>query len=281
MLRIQLFFYFILYCFVLRKNPWNFFQIHKKHFDEKKWIFSKFDITQRIPEKWKLQDIILQREESIDTWKEKISQYFSTPVFLKPEWGQNSHGIYRVDDIHHIDILLNEIHSLDIPYICQEWSLKQREFEIFYIKSSQDATGFSVFSITETVDTSHEKHHIQWIHNGSTYKDITSEFSQEEKKQIWSFALQMWDYEMARIGIKADTLESLAHWDFQVFEINIFLPLLLGLLDKNISKETKHQNIKHFAKQLVSIIPSGKNLQRKNIFWNMMKIHRITMKKTW
>jgi hypothetical protein len=85
---------------------------------------------------------------------------------------------------------------------------------------------------------------------------------------------------MARIGVKSDSLQSLASGDFKVFEINIFLPLLLTLMDETLNTDIKNAMTKNFAKHLVSIIPDSKDIQKKKIFWNMMKIHSLTSKKT-
>ncbi len=281
MLRIKIFIYFIRYCCSLGKNPWNFFQIHKNFFNEEKGIFSKFDITQRIPQKWRLKEIRLDPKRSTTNRKEIISKNFKSPVFLKPEWGQNSHGIHRVDIIENTDYLLTEIKELQIPYTCQEGALGKKEFEIYYIRSQKNPQEFSVFSITETINTIPEKYHIEGIHNGSIYKDYSSQLSSLEKNKIKKMMLQMWEYSMARVGVKADSLTSIARWEFKVFEINIFLPLLLALMDETLSSETRNLMAKNFAKQLVCIIPDSKDIQKKKIFWNMMKIHSLTSKKTW
>lgn len=281
MLRVKIFIYFIWYCCTLGKNPWNFFQIHKNFFNEEKGIFSKFDITQRIPSKWRLKEIRLDRQKSTKNWKENISKNFKSPVFLKPEWGQNSHWIHRVDIVENTDYLLEEIKELEVPYICQEWALGEKEFEIYYIRSNTNPEKCSIFSVTETVNTTPEKYHIEWIHNGSIYRDMTHKLSEKQKQDIQKIVLQMWDYHMARIGVKSDSLQSLTSEDFKVFEINIFLPLLLALMDETLNTDIKNTMAKNFAKHLVSIIPDSKDIQKKKIFWNMMKIHSLTSKKTW
>jgi len=90
-----------------------------------------------------------------------MSDNFESPVFLKPEWGQNSNGIHRVDIIENTNYILEEIKQIQIPYICQEGALGKREFEIYYVRSTQNSQELSVFSVTETINTTPEKYHIE------------------------------------------------------------------------------------------------------------------------
>ncbi len=59
-MRLKITLYFIWYCLKIRTNPWAFFQIHAHFFDVKKGIFSKYDIEQSIPNKWRLKSYKLK-----------------------------------------------------------------------------------------------------------------------------------------------------------------------------------------------------------------------------
>jgi hypothetical protein len=79
---------------------------------------------------------------------------------------------------------------------------------------------------------------------------------------------------MARICLKADSKENLLQGIFQIVEINLFLPMPLVLLAKNVSEEKKQQLIEAImmvTARLVKTIP--RNETGKSIFFRKMKAH--------
>jgi len=78
---------YILFCVWQRAAPWKYFQLNAPYFNEQRGIFSKLDTDQLIPEAWRL-------PQSLDIGDYQPPLY---PVFVKPEWGQNSHGIFVVE----------------------------------------------------------------------------------------------------------------------------------------------------------------------------------------
>lgn len=280
MIRIKIVIYFIYYSLLQGIHPWRFFQINADYFNEQKWIFSKYEIEKNIPTKWKLNDYILNLNDSKSKWEEKITSNFSFPLFLKPEWGQNSHGIFRVDEKKYLKEVLKKIKKLDTPYICQELANYEKEYEVLYVRSKNQIGSFSIFSITETINTSWEKHAIQWINHGSKYRDITNKFSKEELKEIENKAKTIWNFNLARVWIKANNPKWILKWDFKVFEINIFVPFSLNLLDETISKENRHEFLKSFVKALAHTTKKVTNKKPKNIFWRMT-IRHYMIKLNW
>jgi hypothetical protein len=63
--------------------PWYYFQINAEWYNKKKGFYSKIDMDARIPKKWRLKQGYFDKNNLPETF----------PVFLKPEWGQNSNGI--------------------------------------------------------------------------------------------------------------------------------------------------------------------------------------------
>jgi len=59
MFRIRIITYYIYYCIISFTKPWRFFQLNAKYFNDKKGIFSKYDIEKEIPDKWKLSSGII------------------------------------------------------------------------------------------------------------------------------------------------------------------------------------------------------------------------------
>lgn len=94
MLRSLLVFWFIFYSLRYRTKPWNFFQLNHTYFNKGKNIFSKMDLDRHIPYQWGL-------KQYLDDGK--IVPEF--PVFVKPEWGQNSHGVGVALDINELNAL--------------------------------------------------------------------------------------------------------------------------------------------------------------------------------
>jgi hypothetical protein len=67
--------------------PWRFFKLNSQFYNTKLKIFSKLDMDKRLPEQWKL-------TQYIDDGTVQPAHF---PVFVKPEWGQNSKGVVRID----------------------------------------------------------------------------------------------------------------------------------------------------------------------------------------
>ena len=97
MMRVALVFWCIVYSLRCRVAPWHFFQLNSGYFNSTKSIFSKLDMDRFIPERWRLQ----QLEDDGDTAPE-------FPVFLKPEWGQNAHGIFFIRNGDELDEAKNK-----------------------------------------------------------------------------------------------------------------------------------------------------------------------------
>jgi len=272
-IRIKIVLYFILYALSKGIKPWRFFQVNAKYFNEEKKIFSKYEIEENIPSKWKLKNYILDNKNNPKIWEKYILYNYKFPLFLKPEWGQNSYGIYRVDKEKELNKYLKKIKNQNTTYICQELASYKWEYEILYIKKKHADTENLIFSATQTIDSSWEKNSIQWIHNNSKYIEITNNFTQEEIKIINDKIKKISKFNFARIWLKADNIKWIIDWNFKIFEINIFLPLPLNLLDNNISEKKKNIFLKKFVKALAIITREVSNKKPKQIFWNMIKKH--------
>jgi len=127
MLRIRIVLWVILYSIRYGANPWRYFQLNAPWFNRDKNIFSKLDIDTHIPKRWRLPQQAITEQYKPESF----------PVFLKPEWGQNSHGIFRVDsmaDWHRIKTTLNSGFS----YIVQQAASGKSEFEVFYVRDAKN-----------------------------------------------------------------------------------------------------------------------------------------------
>ena len=214
--------WYILYCIKFRIEPWKFFQLNADYFNNKIGLYSKQDINQLIPFRWRLKQLV---HDGVTT----PQQY---PVFLKPEWGQNSYGIYRVDCLQEFKHIQEEIAGKELTYLLQDAANEQREFEIYYIRQSEKPDMYAVLSITEVENSREENYPINGVYNIYTsYRDLTHRFINGETKTVWDHLKKIGNFRMARVCVKADSKASLLKGNFHIVEINLFTPMPLNLLD--------------------------------------------------
>ncbi len=263
--RALLVFWYLYACARYRAVPWNFFQLNSNYFNEAKGIFSKLEMDSHIPVQWRLQQYYFDRERVPETY----------PVFLKPEWGQNSIGIIRADNKDEYQSFERNTRKTTMPYIVQQAALGAREFEIYYLRSPESNNDFTVFSITQATNTSEVRHPINSIYNpDTTYQDITSTFSEQEILHIWGYLKTIGNFRMARVCIKTNSKNTLLQGIFQIVEINLFLPMPLILLADNVEEENKQKLIREImmvTAMLVKTIPP--NETGKSIFFRKMQAH--------
>ena len=265
MIRFLLIFWFIYYAIRHGALPWRFFQLNAPYFNSRKGIFSKLDIDNCIPAPWRLAQEALNPE----------LEPSSFPVFFKPEWGQNSHGIFRVDNQNEFERGCRRAADKDIDYIVQEAARETREFEVFYIRDAQEKNRHATFSITEVINSGDDPLPINGIYNKNTvYDDCTPQFSAAELEKIWSHFKSICEYRIARVGLRADSREDFLTGIFHVIEINLFIPLPLSLLDIKMNWPRKiafiKKAMKHAALAVKAIPPEQ---ARQAIFWRKLAAH--------
>jgi hypothetical protein len=249
---------FIANCISRFKGPWRYFQINATHFNDKLGIYSKDDIDANIPATWRL-------NQAVDDGLH-VPQSF--PVFVKPEWGQNGHGVRRADNANELNYIRNHCMNSKSVYVIQEAAKQTAEFEIFYIRDYKNLNKFATMSITQTCNTSGEDLPVNSIKNEHTYyNSVTPKLSAQALDDIWQSIGKIGQYHFARVGVRTDSLESLQTGDFKVIEINLYLPMPINLMDKTLPLKEKLMFIKismrHLAR-LVEVIP--KTQQSKSVF---------------
>ncbi len=264
-IRIMLLLRYLYACLRHRVVPWNFFQLNSNYFNEAKGIFSKLEMDKHIPDQWRLPQYYFDREMVPESY----------PVFIKPEWGQNSIGIVRINSRSEYLAFNHPVGQKTMPYIVQQTASGRIEFEIYYLRSPESPDDFAVLSITQVVNTSGVQHPINSIYNPNTvYLEITSIFSAQELQDIWNYLKAIGNFRMARVCLKADSKEDLLQGIFQIVEINLFLPMPLVLLAKNVREENKQQLIEvimMICARLVKTIPRSET--GKSIFFRKMRAH--------
>lgn len=271
-MRVCLFLWYLWACLRYWVIPWNYFGLNSTYFNKKKGIFSKLEMDSVIPAGFRL------RQTYYDP--DKFPRRY--PVFIKPEWGQNSNGIVRVHNKKGYQAFQNSIDATGIPYIVQEAAAEKKEFEIYYLRSPDNGDDCAFLSITQVTNTCRNHHPINSIHNPCTvYTDITQTFSSKELEAIWFSLRRIGSFPMARVGLKAADFRGILKEEFQIVEINLFLPMPLVLLTKNVGLIEKNRIMKKtmsLAARLAKAIPK-KNFGRtiffqKFIFYPIMS-HQI------
>ncbi|MCG8380969.1 MAG: hypothetical protein MJA28_01935 [Gammaproteobacteria bacterium] len=256
---------YILSCIRYRAKPWLYFQLNAEYFNRDKGIYSKLEMDCRIPEQWRL-------AQSLDCGQ-MPGKY---PVFLKPEWGQNARGVYRVDNRAALEKFRAASVASRLPYLLQEAAPGCREFEIFFIPSSTSPENAAVLSITEVLNTQDDKLPVNGIYNPHTrYEDITDQFSETELTLIWQHMRQLGAFRIARVGLRTDTTAQLVSGCFHIFEVNLFLPMPLMLQSHNVSAREKFHFIRgtmgHLAR-ITRAIPSRRHYP--SIFFRKLSVSR-------
>lgn len=212
---------YILCCARIGTAPWRYWQLNARYFSESQGVFSKLSMDSLIPEQWRL-------AQHIDS---EALNPGSFPVFLKPEWGQNAHGIHRVDNQAQLLQLRSRLAGQPQRYLVQEAAPGMREFELFSIDADREDNQHDVFTVTEAINTT-EQFPINSKYNRFTrYSDITAQFSKEQQTQLAGYLSQIGQFGISRMSVRADTLDALVDGNFHVIEINLFLPMPINLLD--------------------------------------------------
>ena len=274
-IRIYQVFAYILFCVWQRVAPWKYFQLNAPYFNEQRGIFSKLDTDQLIPEAWRL-------PQSLDIGGYEPSQY---PVFVKPEWGQNSFGIQRADNAQALSTIRSERKNTTGNYLIQQAAAGTREFEIFVIpsaleSSSQTGNQPAVISITETLNNSEDPYPINGIYNSATsYEDLTPQLTPKQVEQLWLHLSQIGDFRLSRVGLRANSVEAMINGEFHIIEINLLYPMPLMLLSHNRTWREKNRFSLQAMWHLAAIskkIPASQ--PRKSIFFTKLKsAHRIKL----
>jgi hypothetical protein len=265
MIRSLLVFWLIFYSVRYRTKPWNFFQLNHTYFNKEKNIFSKLDLDDHIPSRYLLNQVLDDG---------KIVPEF--PVFVKPEWGQNSHGVGIARNRDELNVLRQKRGNIKVAYLLQEAAKETREFEFFYIRRADNPGDYAVVSLTETVNKSKEPLVINGINNhDSVYTDVDSLLSKEQQATLWETFSSIGCFYFARVGVKANSLEDLVAGAFHVVEVNIFLPMPLILLDNSKRLRDKlqfiHQSMEAAAKLAAKVTFSG--TERCPIFFKQLVAH--------
>ena len=275
MIRIYQVLEYILFCTWQRVAPWKYFQLNAPYFNEQRGIFSKLDTDLLIPEAWKL-------PQSLDLGGYQPPQY---PVFIKPEWGQNSFGIQRADNSQALNTIRSSRKNSTGNYLIQQAAPGKREFEVFVIPSTQESPPQknnqpAVISVTETLNNSEDEYPINGIYNTATsYKDLTPQLTPKQIKQLWHHLSQIGNFRLSRVGLRANSIEEMINGEFHIIEINLLYPMPLMLLSHNRTWYEKNrfslQAMWHLAAISKTIPPSQ---PRKSIFFTKLKsAHRLKL----
>lgn len=265
-IRLLLVLSYIALCIKLWVKPWHYFRLNTPYFNENKGLFSKLDIDRVIPKQWRL-------SQWVDDGVVEPQNY---PVFVKPEWGQNSQGILRADSLEELKFLRSQRESNDMRFLVQEAARGGIEFEIFTIADAHDFNKLAVLSITQVGNASGDKYPINGIYNTDTnYTDITPQLSDDERAKITEHATSIGKFRISRIGVRADSISDLVAGNFQVIEINLFVPMPLVLLCQH---RRVIDNVRFVFNAMTALVKVTKTIPkdqpRKAIFFKKLSLMR-------
>ena len=256
---------YILCCVRIATAPWRYWQLNARYFSASQGVFSKLQMDSLIPERWRL-------AQHIDSEALTPRRF---PVFLKPDWGQNAHGIHKVDNMAQLLQLRSSLAGKSQRYLVQEAASGLREFELFSIDADREDSWHDVFTVTEAVNDT-EQFPINSKYNRFTrYVDISAQFSDEQKNRLAGYLSQIGQFGISRMSVRADDLNELVNGNFQVIEINLFLPMPINLLDGKYSWSEKWRFIRPAMMSLAKATKLIKPVERPQpIFARMMMYGR-------
>lgn len=265
LLRVILVSLYMLFCVCIGTKPCKYFQLNSSRFNRQRGIFSKLDIDQDIPARWRL-------HQRLDDGRFRPADF---PVFVKPEWGQNAAGIMRADDQVQLDRIRAGTGNERIRYLIQQRAPESREFEVFVIRHHTDKSRYGVMTVTEVINDS-ELYPVNSIYSPATrYQDITAQFSQSQRQLLWQYADQMGAFNISRISMRADSTDDLLAGRFHVIEINLFVPLPINLLDPKYGAVDKFRMLCRYMMTLAKITKTrDKALPEKPVFTKIMLYNR-------
>ena len=256
---------YMLDCCLIGTKPCKYFQLNSPYFNNSKGIFSKLELDQLVPNKWRLHQV----------YDDGYTIPHKFPVFLKPEWGQNAGGIIKVSTREELVLARKSIKSSRISYLIQECASYAREFEIFFLADYKDRTRPSVFSVTEVLNN-REENPVNSIHNPDThYVDVTSRFSEEQKQTLSGYIGQIGSFSISRLSVRTADIKSLLNGKFQVIELNLFTPMPIHMLDPKYSYWDLWIMIREYMMLLARLTKiRDKTLEEKPVFTKMTFYNR-------
>lgn len=254
---------YILWCFRHGAAPWRYFQINAHYFSDEHGIFSKLLLDRLIPDRWRLS----QQLDSPDILPDNY------PVFVKPEWGQNSRGVQRVDSLEQLTRLRDVNASRPERFIIQEAAAGTREYEIFSIDIDRHDGHHDVVTVTETVNTG-ERYPVNSKFNKQTrYEDITRQFTPAELQVLASYLSELGQFGISRLSVRADSISELLYGKFQVIEVNIFLPFPINLFDERTPVSERWRFILRAAEALALATKNIKPVPRPRPIFTLMMLY--------
>lgn len=273
---------YLLNCVRFGVIPWRYFYMNEHAFSVEKKLFSKIEIERSIPKKWLLKSFVLDFEKQrTDQLVQHILRHFSFPVFLKPEWGQQSYGVVRIDTAKQLKTMLRKIKVSGIVYFCQQAAPQKTEYDLFFVRNSADPKTSSVFTVTVL---EHQEHHPYPVHSvrnkKSIYRDITRKFSSTELKVLQKMMMSLAKLNFARVAVRANSEQDLVKGNFSVIEINMFNPMPINLYDQSITRKEKLAFMDHCSQELVKSIKNFVKMPQQPILRSQIKQHlRVRSKK--
>lgn len=246
-------------------RPWKYFQINSRFFNEKEGIFSKIEIDDLIPEKWRLSQ---QCDDG-----HSIPERF--PVFIKPEWGQNANGIFRADNTEELTIVRQITKEAQIKYLIQLGATEKLEFEIFWILHDQNPQQFANLTVTQAINHS-EKNPVNGVNNPNTvYRDISEQFDEQQKQILWNLLGEIERFGISRVALRADSIADLLAGRFHIIEINLFIPMPINILDAKNDFFSEWKLVRIYMKSLARITKArNRALKEKAVFTKIMLYDR-------
>ncbi len=299
--------YYFYYSFKNRISPLKFASVNMDLKSIKKGYYSKHKLNKNIAKKNLLKSYLINKNLSILENIKKIESNFKYPLILKPDWGESSIGVKKVENRYRLNLLLKIISKTNIKFLVQKFSNLKYEIDILYVNDNSKKLIIDITQVKNPfiigngrdnlkilIENNFKKYKnellnlnkiflnkiikknkivyltkINSMNYGSKFINIIDKFSNKEKEIILKNISKFENFKFAKITIKTNNYKDLILGNFKVIETNILFPLKSSLISNKIKKETKIE-IKDYIKKLIPIVKHSKN----NIsFFNLCKFY--------
>jgi len=253
--------YFLQACSRYKIMPHRYFLLNIAHLDRDSKTYSKYKLNLKIPKSWQLKTFLFEARDSENMAFKNIKASFKYPLFLKPEYGYRSIGVYYVVSDQELKNVLQKIKKYTGNYLCQTAANKKHEYDLMYVHT-HDQTDEEFFACSRCCTPEGV---INGVTFGTTYKNEIPKLSNQQQQQIKNHLKKIGDFGMSRISVAADSLEDVVAGKFFVIEINLLTPFPLHILDKNEHRSLKKQELKRFSVAIAKSVRHQKTRPKNQI----------------
>jgi len=275
-------------------SPLRFLSINKEHISFEKGNYSKHKINKSIPAKFLLKSILISLDQTLDVNVTDLEKKFAYPFIIKPDWGESSLGVWKINNTKELKKRLFQILKRKIQYMAQEYCKYEKEYDILYIASNKNPQKKKILDITridppivkgdgksnirQLILQQFKEYQEYLFHinkdrldkipkkrknvrltdiNSKLYGSKYSDLKKNLSKsedKIIKNLNEIGKFRLAKVTVKANDESELINGELKVIEINILYPLMNSILGTNLTHKQRKNMIRNYIQKLMPIV---------------------------